>query len=340
MRVPEFLQSLTKNKPPLVVLLGTESALQQQALDALKALIPESEATMNFATYDMRQTPVAVALDDAASPPFFGDYREVVIQDPYFLTGEKATSKIVHDLDALTAYFKAPVDSTIMVLVASYSKLDERKRLTKALKKSAVVVDLAPLDERAAKTAVTNALRQQKINVTPDGIATLAQRSNANYSVMMAQLPKLSLYAANGATLDASAVSQLVPKQLSDRVFDLVSAVLARNVTEALSIYRDLLLQKEEPIRLNSLLISQFRLLLQVKILANKGYSQGSVAQTLKVHPYRVKLAWRSAERLNPTALRQAYLGLVDTEAGMKTGQVNKELAFELFVLQYAAKRN
>lgn len=136
MRVPEFLQSLTKNKPPLVVLLGTESALQQQALDALKALIPESEATMNFATYDMRQTPVAVALDDAASPPFFGDYREVVIQDPYFLTGEKATSKIVHDLDALTAYFKAPVDSTIMVLVASYAKLDERKRLTKALKKN------------------------------------------------------------------------------------------------------------------------------------------------------------------------------------------------------------
>lgn len=337
MRVNEFRHKLTSEFPPLVLILGTEAALRQEALAAVRALIPTDQATMNYAVYDMRQTPVAVALDDAASPPFFGDHRLVVIQDPYFLTGEKANGKVEHDLDALTAYFKAPVDSTIMVLVAPYEKLDERKRLTKALKQNALIVDVAPLDERSAKQAVLNALKQRKLTVTADGIDALAARANADYSVMMSQLPKLSLYAANGAVLDADAVAALVPKQLSDRVFDLVAAVLAKNVTEALSIYRDLLLQKEEPIRLNSLLLSQFRLLLQVQILAKQGYSQGSVASTLKVHPYRVKLAWRSSGHLDPAALRNAYIGLVATEAAMKTGRVDKELAFELFVLQYAA---
>jgi DNA polymerase-3 subunit delta len=172
--------------------------------------------------------------------------------------------------------------------------------------------------------------------VTPDGLEALAQRANADYSVMMAQLPKLTLYAANGAALDAAAIAALVPKQLTDRVFDLVNAVLAKDVTAALSIYRDLLLQKEEPIRLNSLLVGQFRLLLQVQILAKKGYSQGSVASTLKVHPYRVKLAWRQSGHLDGQALRHAYVGLVATEADMKMGRVDKALAFELFVLQYA----
>ncbi|MFD1484296.1 DNA polymerase III subunit delta [Lacticaseibacillus baoqingensis] len=336
MQITEFLKQLKQQVPPLILILGEEEAVREQALSAIKAVIPEAEATMNLATYDMRQTPVAVALDDAASPPFFGDRREVVIQDPYFLTGETKLSKIEHDLDALTAYFKAPIESTVMVLVAPYPKLDERKRLTKALKQNACVVEAKPLDERQAKHAVQAALQKQNIAVTADGLQALATRANADYSVMMAQLPKLALYAANGSVLDAEAISALVPKQLTDRVFDLVSAVLARDVTTALGIYRDLLLQKEEPIRLNSLLLGQFRLLLQVQILAKKGYSQGSVASTLKVHPYRVKLAWRQSGRLNGQALRQAYIGLVDTEANMKTGKIDKALAFELFVLQYA----
>ncbi|WP_461215371.1 DNA polymerase III subunit delta [Lacticaseibacillus sp. GG6-2] len=339
MQVSELRRQLKQGIPPLVVILGEEPALRNQALTILRAIIPEDEATMNLATYDMRQTPVAVALDDATSQPFFGERREVIIQDPYFLTGEKATGKVEHDLEALTAYFKDPVASTLMVLVAPYPKLDERKRLTKALRKQALMVEAKPLDERAAKQAVLNALKKQHLNVTTDGVETLAQRTNADYSVMMAQLPKLALYAANGATLDAEAVSALVPKQLTDKVFDLVNAVLAKNVTKALNIYRDLLIQKEEPIRLNSLLLGQFRLLLQVQILAKKGYSQGSVASTLKVHPYRVKLAWQQSGRLAPEALRAAYLGLVDTETAMKTGRVDKELAFELFVLEYSRQR-
>ncbi|KRK74421.1 DNA polymerase III subunit delta [Lacticaseibacillus nasuensis] len=338
MQVGELINQLkAKRIPPLVLLLGEETALRDQALAALTALISEDQATMNLARYDMRETAVSVALDDAQSPPFFGDYREVIIESPYFLSGETG-GKVEHDLDSLTAYFKNPVPSTVMVIVAPYKKLDERKRLTKALKKSAVVVDTATLDEPAAKRAITTSLRQAGVTITPGGLNTLTRRTNANYTAMLAAVPKLKLYAANGAELDEAAVSALVPRELTDRVFDLVSAVLAKNTAEALSIYRDLLLQKEEPIRLNNLLENQFQLLLQVKVLMQKGYAQGPLAQTLKVHPYRVKLAIQSARHLALGSLASAYLGLVDTETQMKTGQIDKNLAFELFVLRYAGQ--
>ncbi|WP_225350772.1 hypothetical protein [Lacticaseibacillus camelliae] len=35
--------------------------------------------------------------------------------------------------------------------------------------------------------------------------------------------------------------------------------------------------------------------------------------------------------------LRRAFSGLVATETAMKTGRVDKNLAFELFVLQYTS---
>ncbi|WP_225047331.1 DNA polymerase III subunit delta [Lacticaseibacillus kribbianus] len=339
MQVDDLIEQLkTKERPPLVLVLGTEQALFDRALQALRALVPPDQQTMNYASYDMRQTPVAVALDDASSQPFFGDFREVVITDPFFLTGEAGKGGPVHDLDGLLAYCQHPVASTTMVIAAGYPKLDERKRLVKAIKKAALVVDAAPLNQRDAQSAIQKALRKQKIEITPQASAALVQRAGGDYSAMVRELPKLATYAAAGGTLDEAAIDALVPKQLTDRVFDLVSAVVAQNATLAIGLYRDLLLQKEEPIRLNSLLVGQFRLLLQVAILSQKGYSQGSLAGTLKVHPYRVKLALQAVQRTSLASLQDAYVGLVDTETAMKTGRMDKALAFELFVLRYCGK--
>lgn len=338
MTVQELIQQLkTGNLPRLVLLTGTEQILLDQALTALKQVIPPDQQTMNLATYDMRQTEVGVALDDATSPPFFGDWREVIITDPYFLTGENPKTTLNQDVDGLTTYFQHPVDSTLMVIVAAYEKLDARKNVVKALKKAALVVDVAPLDARAAQQAVKRALAKQKIDVAPAALEAFAQRTGGDYTAMMHELPKLKLYAGGGASLDVAAIDQLVPKQLTDRVFDLVDAVVRKQPDRALKLYRDLLLQKEEPIALNALMVGQFRLLLQVKILATKGYSQGNIQQTLKVHPFRIKKALQESRPVPLTPLARAYKGLVETETAMKTGRVDKALAFELFVLQYTS---
>ncbi|ARY91420.1 MULTISPECIES: DNA polymerase III subunit delta [Lacticaseibacillus] len=339
MQVRDFIKHLKNgDRPPLTLILGEEQALREQAQQAIASMIPEDQKAMNFGRYDMHQTPVGVALDDATSMPFFGDYREVVIDAPYFLTGEKSTDKIDHDLAGLQAYFENPVPSTMMVLVAPYKKLDERKRLTKALKKSALIVDAAPLDERAARMALAQIFKQHKVSIEAPALDTLVQRTNGQYSIMMGEVRKLLTYASDGSPLTVAAVSALVPKQLNDRVFDLVTDVLRKHAADALALYRDLLAQREEPIRLNSLMLGQFRLLLQVKLLAQKGYGQGNIATTLKAHPYRVKLALRQVDRLPYQQLAQAYSGLVDTETAMKTGTIDKELAFELFMLKYTGQ--
>ncbi|WP_057893582.1 DNA polymerase III subunit delta [Lacticaseibacillus brantae] len=321
--------------PPVLLVLGTEAALQTQVLDRVKAIVPEDQQAMNFSQYDLSQTPLAVALDDAMSAPFFGDYRVVVVNNPSFLTGETKVAKIDHDIDGLIQYVEAPLASTILVIIANYPKLDERKRVTKAVKKAATLVDVAPLDERAARKQIAQMFKTHHLTITPDALNLLVQRTNGDYSLMMSEVQKLLTYSANGAPLDAGAIEALVPKQLSDRVFDLVGAVVAKDSAKSLRLYRDLLAQNEEPIRLNALLVNQFRLLLQVQILAKKGYTQGSLAEVIKVHPYRIKLAWQQSQRIPARELHQAYIGLVDAEAQMKQGVIDKALAFELFVLQY-----
>ncbi|GKT02861.1 DNA polymerase III subunit delta [Furfurilactobacillus entadae] len=326
---------LNGDKQPLYLVLGTENYLLNEVRDAFKAVIPAEQAEMNVGSYDMEQTPVAVALDDAMSMPFFGDHRLVLIDKPGFLTGETSRSKVDHDLDALLHYIQHPEPTTIFVIMAPYEKLDGRKKIVKVLKKAAVTIETAPLTEQAARQAVIDQAATDQYQLADDALNLLVQRTNADLSLMMSNLTKLELFAVQSKVIDREAVSGLVPQSLADNVFDLVTAVLKRQVSTAVMLYHDLLATGEEPLRINAVLVSQFRLLLQVKVLASRGLSQGTLAGQLKVHPYRVKLAMQSNHQFSQRDLSRAFLGLINIETQLKQSRQDPELLFNLFMLKF-----
>jgi len=313
--------------------------LADQLKNALTQIIPSEEQTMNIGRYDMETTPVAVALDDAMSAPFFGDRRLVFVNHPYFLTGENKKVKVEQDLDSLQHYFEHPEPSTVLVLMAPYEKLDARKKLVKTLKKQATIIEINQVSEQETQRYVQAALDEKQIRIDADALQELLNRTDGQLGLMMDQLPKLMIYAAQSQRIELSAVQALVTKSLTQNVFDLVNDVLRYQTKAAVELYHDLVTAQEAPLKINAILLGQFRLLLQVKILAQAGYSQGSLASTLKVHPYRIKLAMQMVQHFEQPALRAAYLGLLQTEVQMKTTQRDPELLFELFMVQFVNDR-
>ncbi|MCM8608194.1 MULTISPECIES: DNA polymerase III subunit delta [Lactiplantibacillus] len=324
---------------PIYVILGTVDYLADQLKQALTQQIPTEEQTMNVGSYDMETTPVAVALDDAMSASFFGERRLVFINHPYFLTGENKKTKVDHDLDSLQHYLEQPEPSTILVLMAPYEKLDARKKLVKTLKKQATMIEINQVSEAETQRYVQAALDEKKIRIDADALQELVNRTDGQLGLIMGQLPKLMIYAAQSQQIDLAAVQALVTKSLTQNVFDLVNDVLRYRTQPAVELYHELVAAQEAPLKINAILLGQFRLLLQVKIMAQAGYSQGSLASTLKVHPYRVKLAMQTVRHFDQAALRAAYLGLLQTEEQMKTTQRDPELLFELFMVQFVNER-
>ncbi|VDG20722.1 DNA polymerase III subunit delta [Lactobacillus sp.] [Lactiplantibacillus mudanjiangensis] len=334
------MQELQADKLKSVyVVLGTVDYLADQLKQQFLKLIPTEEQTMNVGSYDMETTPVAVALDDAMSAPFFGERRLVFINHPYFLTGDNQKNKIDHDLEALQRYFEQPEPATILVLMAPYEKLDARKKLVKTLKKQAAMIEVNQVTERETQEYVQAALQKQQLSIEPAAFQELMSRTDGQLGLIMTQLPKLMIYAAQSRRIDLAAVDALVTKSLTQNVFDLVNDVLRYQTQAAVELYHELVTAQEAPLKINAILLGQFRLLLQVKILERAGYSQGSLASTLKVHPYRVKLAMQTVRQFNQAALRAAYLGLLQTEVQMKTTQRDPELLFELFMVQFVNDR-
>lgn len=336
MNYSQLIQQLSdKVIKPVYLILGDQDYLSSQIKAAFVKMIPDSERSMNIGSYDMEDTTISAAVEDAILVPFFGARRLVMINRPYFLTGMRTKSKLDQDLDDFLEYLKHPEQSTVMVIFAPYDKLDSRKKITKALKKVAVTIEIGNLRENEIKQLVTDKVTGTGFKINRDALDRMVELTGGKLTTMMSDLPKLILYNNDTKVIDLDSVNGLVSKSMEQNVFDLVNSVLQKNPKQSMDIYHQLLLENDEPIRINAVLIQQFRLLLQVMILQKHGYSQGNLASTLKVHPYRVKLAMQTIKKFSYNQLREAYIGLVDTERQMKSTRRSPELLFELFVLKF-----
>lgn len=320
---------------PIYLVLGQEQFLTDTFKQTItQQVIQNEDDELNFATFDMGETPLSVAVEEANTIPFFGDYRLVAIDNPYFLTGEKKNSTLEHNIDELLAYLEAPSSTTILVIYAPYEKLDERKKIVKLLKRQAVLVDTKMMQEKEVRQYVQNYINNAGYEITPEAFELFLRLSDMELSKIMSELNKILLYSSESKKITKDVIGNLVPKSLEHNIFDMVTYVTKGQSEQALILYRDLLLQGEETIKINSILISQFRLLLQVKIMLSNGYQQSNMLDILKIHPYRIKLAIQQVKSFELTELKDVFQDLVENDYRIKTGQMEKELLFELFLLR------
>lgn len=99
-----------------------------------------------------------------------------------------------------------------------------------------------------------------------------------------------------------------------------------------MNLYHDLVKNGEAPLRLNALLLGQFRLLLQV---AGSNGTDQSVGTALKVHPYRVKLARQSLRHYRLGQVRAGFLQILQMEIKMKSETVDPLFLFENFMVNF-----
>lgn len=337
MNTQQALQEIRSQKfQSLYVVLGTEDFLQQQIREAFLASLNVDQDDLNFAQFDLEQDSLDMVLDEAQSTPFFGDYRLVFVDNPFFLTAEKKSNAPEHNIEELLAYLQQPIDTSIVVFFASYEKLDERKKITKQLKKVATVIDVQPMKEADVRRYLQQTLDNDGLLMEREAFEMFIRLTDMRLSKAMQELEKLRLYAGEQKRISKQAVEQLVPKSLEHNVFDLTNYVLQGKTEAALRLYDDLHIQGEETIKINAILIGQIRLLLQTAILMKVGYQQGNIAETLKVHPYRVKLAMQQARKLNQKELAHLYDELIENDYLIKSGRMDKEFLFQLFVLKTA----
>lgn len=324
-----------KQFTPLYLVYGTESFLLNETKQLLfDHVLTDEEAEINFSIYDLEETPVEIAIEDAETLPFLGERRLIILQNPVFLTAGKTKEKIDHHIAKLEAYLNEPAPYSIVVFLANYEKLDERRKITKLLKQKATLIEAKKLSEAELTAWIRNRVASHSLEIDQHAIELLFTLVGDNLFLLTNEIDKLILYANGKQVINISDVETLVSRSLEQNIFELVDKVVHRKISEALRIYYDLLKQNEEPIKILSIIAGQFRLIYQAKDLARRGYGEKQIASYLKVHPYRVKLAIEQARYFSDEELVHIIQLLAESDYAMKTGTMNKKLIIEMFLFK------
>ena len=339
MEFEKQLDRIKNGQVNLVYLVqGKEPYLQELARKVfLETIVAPEDQDLNVGRFNMEEVSIQTAIQDAESVPFFGERRLVLVDNPSFFTGEKEKKSMDHQLERLQAYLENPMESSVMVFFAPYDKLDQRKKIVKQLKKVAVLLDASELTERDVKQYIQDSLRNHQYSIQEEALETLLVKTQYSLTNSMKELDKLTIASIDTKMIPLELVESLVAKTLEQNIFELGESILKKEGVKALQIYHDMLLQKEDPLKMNAILLGQFRLLLRVSYLKREGYQEPEIQKTLGVHPYRVKIALQQSRRFGLPLLEKAFMQLVDTEYALKTSVGIKEMQLEWFILQFCA---
>ncbi len=319
---------------PVYLLVGEESYFIDETIKRIKeAMGPEDE--LEISTFDLDEVPVDAVMDEADTIPFFSAQKLIIAKNASFLKAtEKGKEKIDHDVKRLETWLSNPSDFSVTVFIAPYEKLDERKKVTKMMKEHALLVEAETPKEQDLAVWIQSNVKAQGNSITQDAIELLVTMVGANMLQLQMEIDKLTLYLGEGGEITVSLVEDLVAKTLEQDAFKMLNAYLANDSVSALSIYHDLLRQKQEPIMLVGLLASNVRTMSNVFYLLKKGYHPQQIAKNLKIHPYRVKLMTEQRNRPSEESLLRALYQLAEVDLQLKSTGGNRERYLELFLLR------
>ncbi|WP_052747215.1 DNA polymerase III subunit delta [Salinicoccus sediminis] len=292
----------------------------------------EEPDEFSLVTLNYKETTVEAIIEEAQTLPFLSDRKAVVVNDAFSFTGARVKSEVNHDIDRLVDYLTNKNDDTLLVFKVFSEQLDNRKKITKIMKQKGNVTEVAEMNEQEIRQYLSGMLRDNDVSMDKRAMDAFISRTGISYETVTNEMHKLILY--TEGTVTAGDVEAVVSVSLEQNIFKLTDLILSKKKAQAVGLLRELILQKEEPMQLLHLIIGQFRLLYQVKLLLSQGYQADNIARSLKVHPYRVKLASRDVGRYSQEVLEGKMVMCRDIDYKFKSSYLDRDTLFELFVLE------
>lgn len=323
---------------PLYLCYGTEKYQMQQFIALLQEqVVDPDQRDFALAHFDLTETPVEVVIEEAETPPFLAERKLIIAKDSALFIAGRDGSKIEHKVETLLDYSKNPAEYSVIVFVVNSEKLDERKKVVKALKSAGIALSFLPVSGAELVQWVVREVESRGNRIGTDAAEALVASAGVQMSALAVEVDKLCLYAGPGGKIEPATVEQLVARSTEQNVFVMVENIANLKLDKALDIFYELLKQREEPIKIAALIARQFRIMLQVKDLARQSYSQQQIASQLSLHPYAVKIAGEQARKFDAAMLRSILSELAELDYKMKSGRIDKVLGLEMFLLKLGA---
>ena len=332
------------NLPSLTLFTGVDQGQYDVMKTQVLKQIGYDPADLNFAYFDMKEVDYKNLELELVSLPFFADEKIVILDHFVDITTAKKRYLTDDELKSFEDYLENPLPSSKLVIFAE-GKLDSKRRLVKLLKRDATVFEAIEPKEQEIRAYFQEWAQELGLNFAGKSFEQLLIKSGFQFSEIQKNLLFLQAYKDNGDITEEDIV-EAIPKTLQDNIFDLTQLILTKKIDQARDLVKDLTLQGEDEIKLIAIMLGQFRLYTQVKILQESGQTEAKMVSSLghylgrNPNPYQIRFALRDTRGLSLNFLQDSIRYLIQADYQIKTGVYEKGYLFENALLQIASQSN
>ncbi|MBQ6833196.1 MAG: DNA polymerase III subunit delta [Lachnospiraceae bacterium] len=302
------------------LLFGDEPYLVSNYKKKLREAIAGDD-TMNFNYFEGKNPDVREIISLADTMPFFAERRLILIDGSGFF--KSAPEELVNYL---------PDMPDTVCLIFCESEVDKRNKLYKKVKDLGYAAELKKQDSDQLMRWAAGILGKDGKKITKQVMEYFLERTGDDMENIRTELEKLICYTMGRDVITKEDVDAVGTVHVTNRIFEMVSAIVAGNTRKALDLYEDLLTLKEPPMRILFLIARQFNQLLQVKELLAAGMGKGDIASKIKVPPFAAGKLITQAKAFTREQILDYVELCVESEEAVKTGRMADRMAVELLI--------
>ncbi len=275
---------------------------------------------LNFHEFDFDDKAQIDQLENTVkSLSFFDEVKLVCIKGIF--SDSRACTKLL----SLISDYNLEINKDIVLMFIERTDRNELDKkcpaLLKVLLKSASPIkNSEPLNSTQLKKWISTEIVLRGCTVEPRAIDMLIMRVGNESWALINEINKLCGYKI-GDKIIISDVALLVVDRVNLNIFDLIDAISNQSKTRSFQLlYRDLE-NARDPYYILTMIIYQFRNLIIIKDLVDRGFTQKDIAKKAGIHPFVVSKAMKSLSGYNADQIREIYAKLLEIDINAKQGK-------------------
>lgn len=223
--------------------------------------------------------------------------------------------------------------SNDIVLFYEEEEVSQKDPLFVFLDKHAKCQEFKLLDSQKLKKWIEKEFFMHKSEIEQKAIQMLIDFVGNDLWRLSNEIKKLASYK-KGKKIAAEDVELLVRPKIEADIFKTIEAIAVKNKKQALGLLNKHLEKGDSPLYLLSMINFQFRNLLIIKDLIERGRPYYALVKEARLHPYVVKKSYSQAQKFTFSELKKIFQKIFQADLRIKTGRIDASSALDLFIAE------
>jgi DNA polymerase-3 subunit delta len=225
-----------------------------------------------------------------------------------------------------------------IVIVREQDKVKKTSKLFKFLEQKAKCQEFEELTGSKLKTWANKEAKENNAIFEPRALDVLLERVGGDSWRLAGEIKKMASFSFSKkndvAKITQETVEVFVKPKIEADIFRTIDAIAQKDRKTALKMTREHLNKGDAPLYLMSMINYQFRNILAVKDMIEKGTPYPVMVKELGAHPFVLKKSVAQAQRFSLIELKRIYRKLLQLDVEIKTGRVEPEMAIETLIAE------